>query len=186
MFQNAKAGERNTEPWGRTPWFYKGRRMREGQPTTSISGPATRATASRRGTRVRSPYPLTPRNLGGRFAFPRRIRTLYPPRKHKPRRPFLFSLARLGPRSSAAGPTKEGSTNDSKSRAEAPVRSALNQFPANGMPRPTQKNIHLTKIKSLSLTREGTDATPRVTLLESPRGSGATPIGCARAHPLAK
>ena len=127
-----------------------------------------------------------PKNHGGRFTFPRRIRTLYPPGKRKPRRPFLFSLARLGPRSSAAGPTKEGFANDSKSRAEAPVRSALNQFPVNGMPRPTQKNIQLTKIKSLSLTREGTDATPRATLLESPRGSGATPIGCAHAHPLAK
>ena len=69
-----------------------------------------------------------------RFAFPRRIRTLYPPGKHKPRRPFLFSLAHLGPRSSTAGPTKEGSANDSESRAEALVRSALNQFPVNGMP----------------------------------------------------
>ena len=175
------------EPWGRTSWFYRGRWTREGQPSASISGPATRATTSRRGTRARSPYPLTPKkNLGGRFAFPRRIQTLYPPRKHKPRRPFLFSLAHLGPRSSAASPTKEGSTNDSKSRAEAPVRSALNQFPANGMPRPTRKNIQLTKIKSLSLTRKGTDATPWATLLESPRGSGATPIGCARARPLAK
>ena len=82
-----------------------------------------------------------PKNLGGRFAFPKRIRTLYPPGKRKPQRPVLFSLAHLGPRSSPAGPTKKGSTNDPKSRAEAPVRSAPNQFPANRMPRPTRKNV---------------------------------------------
>ena len=119
--------------------------MREGQPTASISGPATRATASRRGTRIRSPYPLTPRNLGGRFAFPKRIRTLYPPGKRKPQRPFLFSLAHLGPSSSPAGPTKKESTNNPPPRAEAPVRTAPNQSPANETPRPTRKNTQLTK-----------------------------------------
>ena len=87
---------------------------------------------------------LSHQNRAGWFTFPRQIWTLYPPGKHKPRRPF-FSLAHLGPRSSAAGPTKEGSVNDPKSRAQAPVRSALNEFPANGMPRPSRKNIQLTK-----------------------------------------
>ena len=96
-----------------------------------------------------------PKNLSGRFAFPRRIWSLCPPRKRKPRRPVLFSLAHLGPRSSLAGPTKKGSVDDLKSRAEAPVRSALNQFPANGMPRPTRKNIQLTKLSPSALPAKG-------------------------------
>ena len=58
---------------------------------------------------------------------------------------FLFSLAHLGPRSSLAGPTKKGSADDPKSRAEAPVRSAPNQFPVNGIPRPIRKNVQLMK-----------------------------------------
>ena len=145
MFQNAKEGERNTGSWGRTPWFYRGRRMREGQPSASISGPATHATASRRGTRARSPYPLTPKNLGGRFAFPKQIRTLYPPGKRKPQRPVLFSLDHLGPRHSPTGPTKKETTNDPPSRAEAPVMTAPIQSPANGTTRPTRKNTRLMK-----------------------------------------
>ena len=145
MSQNAKEGERNTGPWGRTLRFYRWRRTREGQPSASISGPATRATASHHGTHARSPYPLTPKNLGGRFAFPKQIWTLYPPEKRKPRRPVLFSLAHLGPRSSLAGPTKKESANDPPSRAEAPVRTAPNRSLANGTPRPTRKNTQLMK-----------------------------------------
>jgi len=57
-------------------------------------------------------------NHGGRFAFPRRIRTLFPPREGRSQRFFLF-WAHLGPRSLAAGPTEGGSTNDPKSRLRA-------------------------------------------------------------------
>ena len=59
--------------------------------------------------------------------------------------PFLFSLAHLGPSNSPAGPTKKESTNNPPPRAEAPVRTAPNQSPVNGTPRPTRKNTQLMK-----------------------------------------
>ena len=142
---DAKAKGRNMEPWGRTPWFYRGRRTREGQPSTSISGPATCATASCRGTRARSPYPLTPKISTDGSPSPGEpgLSTHLGNASHKGL--FLFSLAHLGPRSSLAGPTKKESANDLPSRAEAPVRTAPNRSLANGIPRPTRKNVQLTK-----------------------------------------
>jgi len=87
-------------------------------------------------------------NHGGRFAFQANPDSL--PAWGRQVTKIFSILARLGPRSSAAGPTKGGSTKRSKIKGagitgisihgQAPVRSALNGIPTNGIPRPSRKN----------------------------------------------
>ena len=97
-------------------------------------------------------------NHGGRFAFQANPDSL--PAWGRQVTKIFSILARLGPRSSAAGPTKGGSAKRSKIKGagitgisihgQAPVRSALNGILANGIPRPLRNNIQLMKKPSPS------------------------------------
>ena len=141
---DAKARGRNTEPWGRTLRFYRGNRHEKGnRPPRSLGLPH----APPRHIVGHAPTVpiLSHRKSRWTVRLPQANLDSLPTWETQATKAFSFLFGPLGPRSSAADPTKEGSMNDLKSRAEAPVWSALNQFPANGMPRPTRKNIQLIK-----------------------------------------
>ena len=112
-----------------------------------------RTTASRRETRARSPYPLPPKitvdgspslgksglstHLGN--AGREDLSLFGPPRAQK-----------LGDRPNwgwvrERSEIKGASITGVSIRGQAPVRSALNEIPTNGIPRPPRKNIQLTK-----------------------------------------
>ena len=98
---DAKARGRNTEPWGRTPWFYRGDGCEKGhRPPRSPSLPR-HATASRRGTRARDPYPFPPKSRR-MVSLPKQIR-LFSHRGDTGQK--VSSPARRGPESPRVSPT---------------------------------------------------------------------------------
>ena len=77
---DAKARERNTEPWGRTPWFYRGNGRKKG--TRPPQSPGLPRALLRHIVGHAPVIPiLSHRNRAGRFAFPSDW-TLFPQRGH--------------------------------------------------------------------------------------------------------
>ena len=119
---DVKARRQSTEPWGRTPRFYRGDGCeKSNRPPRSPSLPRY-TTTSRRGICARDPYPFPPK-LRQTFRLPEQTRTLFPRRgygsksffsgPHEPRGP------RAGPTISTAVPTRDGPTSDQDSGTKA-------------------------------------------------------------------
>jgi len=90
---DVKARRQSTEPWGRTPRFYRGDGCeKSNRPPRSPSLPRY-TTTSRRGICARDPYPFPPKSRRT-FRLPEQTRTLFPQRGYGSK---SSSSARLGP-----------------------------------------------------------------------------------------
>ena len=144
---DAKARRQGMEPWGQTPWFYRGDGCeKSNRPPRSPSLPRYTA-VSRHGICAHDPYPFPPKSRRT-FRLPKQTGTLFPHRGYgsKSISPAHLGLGvrglaqqsrwssqrGMGPR--AARNLGTQASREPRSTNQVPTRLTLDESPQNGIP----------------------------------------------------
>ena len=145
---DAKARRRSSEPWGRTPWFYRGDGCEKGNRLPQSPSLPRHTAASRRGIHARDPYPFPPKSRRT-VRLPQTDRDSFPTEGIQVKGPFLrpaWAQKSKGQPNSLDGRPNEGWArkrprlrDTSISRAltcgRAPARLTQDEIPVNRIPR---------------------------------------------------